>query len=213
MFEGVLRCQPLDDCISLHQFSEVNKPPPPPESRDQAFLQLHLFANSSSFLAPLCCGQTSWGWSFRSLQSFMILVPSLVPTLGLAYASEHHPGVLLPSLSRSGPGVPLPVLFPITRAIQLHFLWQVRRAIMINIINYRCTCIWVKTHDSSPYPNNTNPCVPTCTVYILQHIQADLVMLSFLHPPNMHLLPLYFSHSLLFFIFTFKLFFLFYVHL
>ena len=49
----------------------------------------------------------------------MISVPSLVLTLGPAYASEHHPGVLLPSLSRSGPGVPLPVLFPITRAIQL----------------------------------------------------------------------------------------------
>ena len=37
-------------------------------------------------------------------------------------------------------------------------------------------------------------------------MQIDLVMLSFLHPPNIHLLPLYFSHSLLFFIFTFKLF-------
>ena len=49
-------------------------------------------------------------------------------------------------------------------------------------------------------------CTNMCTVYILQLIQIDLVMLSFLHPPNMHLLPLYFSHSLLFFIFTFKLF-------
>ena len=75
-----------------------------------------------------------WVGRSVSLPSFMILVPSLVPTLGPAYASEHHPGVLVPSLSRSGPGVPLPVLFPITRAIQLHFLWQVRRAIMINII-------------------------------------------------------------------------------
>ena len=166
MFEGVLRCQSLDDCISLHQFSEVDKPPPP-ESLDQAFLQFHLFANSSSFLAPLCCGQTSWGWSFRSLPSFMILVPSLVPTLGPAYASEHHPGVLLPSLSRSGPGVPLPVLFPITRAIQLHFLWQVRRAIMINIINYR-SIPRVQFHQvrNSHHHQKVSGCPQTCRSFI-----------------------------------------------
>ena len=69
MFERVLRCQSLDDCISFRQFSEVNKPPPP-QSLDQAFLQLYLFANSSSFLALLCCGQTLWGWFFQELTIF-----------------------------------------------------------------------------------------------------------------------------------------------
>ena len=140
MFEGVLRCQSLDDCISLHQFSEVDKPsppPPPPESLDLAFLQPTFLLTVHPFWHPYAVDKHRGVGPSMNLPSFITLVPSLVTTLGPAYASEHHPGVLLPSLSRSGPGVPLPVLFPITRAIQLHFLWQVRRTIMINIINYR----------------------------------------------------------------------------
>ena len=105
----------------------------------------------------------------RSLPSFMILVPSLVPTLGPAYASEHHPGVLVhvPSLSRSGPGDPLPVLFPITRATQLHFLWQVRRAIMINIINYR-SIPRVQFHQVQKlhYHQKVSGCPQTCLSFI-----------------------------------------------
>ena len=35
-------------------------------------------------------------------------------------------------------------------------------------------------------------------------VQIRLILMFFIHPPNMHLFPLYLSHSLLFFIFTFK---------
>ena len=87
-----------------------------------------------------------------------------------------------------------------------------------NIMNYpislhvhvhvQCRPWWVKAHDLSPYPNTTSHVYQHLyrVLAAIHHIQIDLVMLSFLHPPNMHLLPLYFSHSLLFVIFTFKLF-------